>query len=311
MTGIASLSLPLFGVVALGWVAKRIGLVTVAALDALAAYSFRFALPALVFRLIAGQPLTRSFEPVFYAGYLVAGSLAFAGVLIAFSVLGRWSFGRAGACAATATVGNLGFLGPPLMLSFFGEPGAGPLAMAMAILAEVMVLLSIAAVMMSAAQGGAVGTVRLLVRVTMLNPVVVAIGLGAAVAAAGFALPAPADTFLGLLGASAGPTALFALGGTLAVQRIGRKTMVAVAGITAVKLVIYPLLVWYVLTNLLRMQGFWVQAGVVLAALPSAGSTYVVAQRFASDAPPIAAAIAVSTVLSAVTVPLTAWVVFR
>ena len=309
MTGIASLSLPLFGVVALGWVAKRTGLVTVAALDALAAYSFRFALPALVFRLIAGQPLTRSFEPVFYAAYLVAGSLAFAGVLIAFSVLGRWSFGGAGACAATATVGNLGFLGPPLMLSFFGERGAGPLAMA--ILAEVMVLLSIAAVLMSAAHGGAVGTGRLLVRVTVLNPVVVAIGLGAAVAAAGFALPAPADSFLGLLGTSAGPTALFALGGTLAVQRIGRMTMVAVAGITAVKLVICPLLVWYVLANLLRMQGFWVQAGVVLAALPSAGSTYVVAQRFAADAPPIAAAIAVSTVLSAVTVPLTAWVVFR
>lgn len=195
------------------------------------------------------------------------------------------------------------------MLSFFGERGAGPLAMA--ILAEVAVLLSIAAVMMSAAHGGAVGTGRLLVRVTALNPVVVAIGLGAAVVAAGFALPAPADSFLGFLGASAGPTALFALGGTLAVQRVGRKTMVAVAGITAVKLVIYPLLVWFVLANLLRMQGFWVQAGVVLAALPSAGSTYVVAQRFAADAPPIAAAIAFSTVLSAVTVPLAAWLVFR
>jgi len=57
----------------------------------------------------------------------------------------------AGAHATTATVSNLGFLGPPLMLAFFGERGARPLAMA--ILAEVMVLCSVGSVLMGATAG--------------------------------------------------------------------------------------------------------------------------------------------------------------
>jgi malonate transporter len=63
----------------------------------------------------------------------------------------------AGAHTTTATVSNLGFLARPLMLAFFGERGAGPLAMA--ILAEVMVLLSVGSVLMGA-NGGPIGPYR-------------------------------------------------------------------------------------------------------------------------------------------------------
>lgn len=65
MIAFVLLSLPVFGVVALGWAAMRTRLATPGALDAPGAFSFRFALPALVLRLIAGQPLGRSFSPVF------------------------------------------------------------------------------------------------------------------------------------------------------------------------------------------------------------------------------------------------------
>ena len=41
------ISLPIFGVVALGWPAMRIRLATRDALDAVGAFAFRFALPAL------------------------------------------------------------------------------------------------------------------------------------------------------------------------------------------------------------------------------------------------------------------------
>src|SRR5919106_2438544 len=57
---------------------------------------------------------------------------------------------------------NLGFLGPPPVLAFFGERGAGTLAMA--IMAEVMVLLSVGAMIMGVARGGDAGTGSLPVR---------------------------------------------------------------------------------------------------------------------------------------------------
>jgi predicted permease len=69
------LSLPIFAVIGVGWAATRTRLVSQGALDALNAFSFRFALPALLLRLIAGQPLRQSFNPEFYIGYLASGAI--------------------------------------------------------------------------------------------------------------------------------------------------------------------------------------------------------------------------------------------
>jgi predicted permease len=299
------LSLPIFGVVALGFAAMRSGLVDQSALDALGAFAFRFALPALVLRLIAEQPLDRSFSPAFCFGYLASGGVLFASVLGLSLVIGRGGLAAAGARSATATVGNLGFLGPPLMLAFFGEAGAGPLAMA--ILAEVMVLLSLGSVIMGASRGSGAGLGAILLRGTLLNPLVDAILCGAILAAVGVKLPMPVDRFLGFLGAAAGPTALFALGGALAAQRLDRATALTAAAVTAAKLIAYPLLVWCVLGRLLELEPFWVKTGILTSSLPSAGNVYLLAQRYDADADKVSAAIVLSTLLSVLTVPLAAW----
>jgi hypothetical protein len=309
MIAFVLLSLPIFGVVALGWMAIWTGLAAPGALDVLGAFSFRFALPALVLRLIAGQPLGRSFNPIFYGGYLASGGLIFALVFGVSLILDRRAVATAGVRATTAAVSNVGFLGPPLMLAFFGERGAGPLAMA--ILAEIMVLMSLGSVIMGVSHGGSAGIGSLVLRGTVLNPVVAAILLGAALAATSVPLPLPLDRFLAFLGGSAGPTALFAVGGALAVQRIDRATLFSAAGITAAKLAVYPVLVWYVLARLLQVEPFWVQAGVLIAALPSAGANYVLAQRYAADAERVSAAVVLSTLVSVATVPFTAWLMLR
>jgi malonate transporter len=305
MIAFVFLSLPIFGVIAVGWAAIRTRVATPGAIHALGAFSFHFALPALVFRLIASQPFDLSFNPIFYGGYLASGGLIFAFVFGLSYALGRQVVRTAGARATTATVGNLGFLGPPLLLAFFGERGAGPLAMA--ILAEVMVLLSLGAVIMGGVGNAGTGVGALVLRGTVLNPIVAAIMLGAAVAASGVVLPMALDRFLAFLGGSAGPTALFAVGGALAVQRVNRATAFVAAGITAGKLAVYPVLVWYVLARMLQVEPFWVQAGVLLAALPSAGTNYVLAQRYAANAEQISAAIVLSTLVSVVSIPLVAW----
>jgi len=203
------ISLPIFAVIGVGWAAARTRLVAQGELDALNAFSFRFALPALLLRLIAGQPLRQSFNPEFYTGYLASGAIIFVLVLGASRVVAARDLSTAAAHATTATVSNLGFLGPPLTLAFFGERGAGSLAMA--ILAQVMVLLSVGSVLMGANSGkGGIGS--LILRGTMFNPIVVAIVLGAALAGTGLALHEAITRFLDFLGGAAGPAALSAEG---------------------------------------------------------------------------------------------------
>ena len=309
MIGFFLLSLPVFGVIGVGWAATRAHLLASGALDALNVFSFRFALPALVLRLIAGQPLRQSFNPGFYAGYLASGAVVFMLVLGVSRLIASSTVAAAGAHATTATVSNLGFLGPPLMLAFFGERGAGPLAMA--ILAEIMVLLSLGGVLMGANGDARRSIGSQILRGTVFNPVVAAIVLGAMLAGTGLALPEPITRFLAFLGGAAGPTALFALGGALALQRLDRGTAVAACLISLVKLVVYPLLTWIVLGHVMTLEPFWVQAGVLIACLPSAGNIYVLAQRYDADPPRVSAAILLSTIASVVTFPCAAWLVLR
>jgi malonate transporter len=63
---------------------------------------------------------------------------------------------------------------------------------------------------------------------------------------------------------------------------------------------------WFVLAHLLRVDPFWVQSGVLMAALPTAGNVYVVAQRYSAEADHVSTVIVLSTLAGVVTVPLVA-----
>jgi malonate transporter and related proteins len=123
----------------------------------------------------------------------------------------------------------------------------------MAILAEVMVLLSVGSVLMSANSGSKRGMGSLILHGTMFNPIVVAIVLGAALAGTGLALPEAIMRFLGFLRGAAGPVALFALGGALALQRLDRRTAdprqvsAAILLSTLVGVVSFPCMAWLAL----------------------------------------------------------------
>jgi len=95
-------SLPIFAVIGVGWAATRTRLVAQGALDALNAFSFRFALPALLLRLIAGQPLRQSFNAAFYIGCLASGAIIVGTDRRTFAVISLWGkFGGLHACGAT------------------------------------------------------------------------------------------------------------------------------------------------------------------------------------------------------------------
>jgi len=298
-------SSPIFAVVALGFAAARRRLVAPQGFTAFAAYAFNLALPALMVTMLSRQPLGRAFQPRFFLAILGAGLASFLATALLF---GRRGLAEAGSHAQAATGGNQAFLGVPLMLAVVGEKATGPIAMV--ILAEVGLLMPLGLAFMGLGRprgGGASALARILLRATLLNPIVLGVLAGAALGLLGAALPAPVDRLLSFLGGSAGPVALFALGGTLAGQRLGEGWR-PVALLAAVKLVLYPALAF----ALLRAAGLgpdWVAAGALLTALPTAAYAFVFAQRFEAAPERVSAAILVSTLAGALTFPVAAWLV--
>jgi malonate transporter and related proteins len=301
-------SAPIFAVVALGFATARLRLVAPQGFAAFAAYAFNLALPALMTGMLARQPLGRAFEPRFFAAILAAGLAVFVAVAVLTAALGRTGLAVAGSHAQAATGGNQAFLGVPLMLAVVGERATGPIAMV--ILAEVGILMPIGLACMGLGNpraGASRVLAAVLARSTLLNPIVLGVAAGAALGLLGISLPAPIDRFLSFLGGSAGPVALFALGGTLAGQRLGEGWS-SVLGLVVAKLVAYPALAWLLL-RALGLGPDWVASGTLLAALPTAAYAFVFAQRFEAAPERISAGILLSTLAGAVTFPLTAWLV--
>jgi hypothetical protein len=287
----------------LGWISARTGALDPGVYDGLGAFAICFALPALVLRLIASQPLYETFEVRFFVLYVAAGSIAFIGTL-ACGRLRRLPMREAGALATTATAGNLGFLGPPLVAAMFGSRASGPMCMAM--VAEVLVWQTIGSVAMASA-GGATLWKSAVLRGVVFNPVALAMAVGVVLAATRARMPAVADEVLRLLGSACGPAALFALGGSLALQAAPRAQAVPALAISAIKLVVYPLLVWLFIARIGGEPPVAAATAVMLASPPPASSNYLLALRFQACPVVVSAAIALGTTLSIVTVPLSMW----
>ena len=303
MLGFLALCLPIFAVIGLGLAAARFRLVAPAVVDAVGVFSFNVALPALLLRLMGSQPLGQSFQPAYFAGYLGACLALFFLLLAGAMLLGRRSRAEAAALGAAAVMGNVGYLGPPLLLPMLGERSAGPVAMA--IMSEVAVVIALGSALMAPAAGR--GLARAVARTLALNPVLLSIAAGATLGALAVQIPGPIDRFLQFLGAAAGPTALFALGGTLGRLRLGRRLALTAAGLSLGKLVVYPALVFVMLAWVLQLAPFWVQAGVLLAAMPTANNAFILAQRFHAAPEEVSATVLLSTLVAAVAFPITAW----
>jgi hypothetical protein len=301
-------SAPIFAVVALGWGAGRLRWVSEAGIAALALYAFDLALPALMASLLSRQPLAAALDLRFLAALLAAGLAVFAGVALLTASRRGTPLRVVGAHAQAATTGNLGFLGVPLLLALLGDRAAGPLAMA--VLAEVGCLMPLGILLMSLGRERTDprrGLLREVAGATLGNPIVIGVGAGAALGLSGTRLPSPLDRFLAFVGASAGPVALFALGGSLAGRSLGPHWR-SIAGVAVAKLAVYPAVAF----AFLRAAGLpadRVAAGVLIAALPTAANVFVFAQRLEAVPERISAEILLSTVLGAVTFPVVAWLV--
>ncbi|MEQ9123435.1 MAG: AEC family transporter, partial [Alphaproteobacteria bacterium] len=103
--------------------------------------------------------------------------------------------------------------------------------------------------------------------------------------------------------AAAAPTALFALGATLAGFRIAGDLAEA-ATVGGLKLVLNPLIAWALAGPVLGLAPMTVAAVTMLAALPCAVNPFLLASRYEAYTRRASAAIVLSTAASVVTVAI-------
>jgi malonate transporter len=286
--------LPVFGLIAIGYAARQVELVTDRAGDGLSEFVFTLAVPALIFATLARASLPDS-QPW---GYWIA---YFAGVTVVWGLaqlVARRLFGQSRTAAVVAGFAagqaNTVFVGVPMILKAYGEEGAVPLALLIAVHLPVTLL---AATVLT--EGRQVSPLQIL-RKLATHPILVGIALGLVARMTAAPIPRPVWQILDLLTSAAVPCALVALG--VALRRYGLEAGWHLpAIISALKLVVHPLVVYVLATQVFAMPRAWAGVAVLFAACPSGVNAYLFAQRYDEGVGLASSTIALSTALAIVT----------
>lgn len=269
-------------------------------------FVFYFALSAMLFRFSANLLLDEILDWQFVLAYLSATTVIY---LLAVAVARRRSLPMTEAAVEgqCAVIGNVGFLGIPMLVLLLGEGAVGPVMMVLAI--DLIVFGSLIVILITGSRDGRMSP-RVLWTVTvglLKNPMIVSISLGLLVSANNIPVPVPVNEFLTLLGAAATPGALFAIGASLATKSAER---VAIAGwLSFCKLILHPAAVAFAALMLFDVDPYAAGVMIAAAALPVAGNVYILAQHYGVAPTRVSAAILISTAASVVTVSLViAWV---
>lgn len=193
------------------------------------------------------------------------------------------------------------YIGLAVAGTLYGVPGIA----AMGIVIGLMVPpANIAAVWMLARHGEG-GVWRELAR----NPLILATLAGVAANLAGLTLPAMLLQFLTRLAEAAIVLGLLSVGaGLRIVSAGGAATHAAAAYLLAVKLVAMPAMA-LLLVRQFGLSGIYGDIALVFAALPTASSAYILAQRMGGDGARVAWLISVGTLIGMLSLP--AWLALR
>ena len=299
-------TLPFFAIIGLGYLAGRTGFFTEAATAYLTKFVFFFALSAMLFRFAANLSLAEILNWQLVYAYLAGTSLIYV-LASAVAFVRKQGVAVTAVEAQCAVIGNVGFLGIPMLAILMGPQSIGPIMLILTV--DLIVFSSLIVILINGAQDGRL-SLHILKSVGMgllRNPMIVSIVLGLTWSGLNWPIHKVFNDFLSTLGAAATPGALFAIGASLASKSAER---MHVAGwLSFCKLVLHPIAVAGFGLLVFDLTPF--DAGVIIAAsaLPVAGNVFMLAQHYGVAPQRVSASILISTAISIITFSATVgWV---
>ncbi|WP_457094510.1 AEC family transporter [Microvirga sp. P5_D2] len=291
MLDLLMIVLPVFGLIGIGYVARQTGFVSERMGEGLSEFVFTLSVPCLIFRTLVRADIPEV-QPW---GYWISYFVGVAVVWIAAMLIGRSFFGLKGVSGVVAGFSagqaNTVFVGVPMILKAYGDAGAVPLFLLIAV--HLPVTMTLATVLAEGRQASPLIILRRLVT----HPIVVGILAGSALRPIASYIPAPGWQVLDLIASAAVPCALISMG--IALRRYGLQTGLKLPMIiSALKLIVHPLIVLLLATHVFDMPPVWAGVAVLFASCPSGINAYLFAERYNEGVALASSAVTLSTILA-------------
>jgi len=295
---------PIFFLILLGWVLRRISFAPDAFWVGMDRLTYFILLPCLIVHGLATANLTG--VPVGNA--ILVSSVS---ILLLFAIISALRSrvapkpGPYGALVQCSMRGN-NYMVLALVVGLYDEIGLSAFSLAVIAFVPLTNLISVVVLTRAGrAKANMPSGIRVILRQVLLNPVILSVAVGLALNVADTGIPAPADDILQILGRAALPLGLLAVGAGLTFSGLSRQGK-AVLTSMVLKLVALPVLVLIGLNNL-DIEGAFAAALLINAAVPCSASAYALARQMKGDAKATAAMIAAQTLVAILTLPLWLW----
>jgi predicted permease len=308
MLAIVNVILPVFALIATGYLAVRFRLYPRAGVSGLVAFVNNFGTPCLLFRAMLTSDFSAVFNPAVIGPFYVGGLVS---LLVGSIIAARIYKNRPGESVTSgfaAMFTNTVLVGIPIISRAYGDTA---LHVAFTIIAfHAPCLITLGMLVMELVRRDAEPLHRTLVTAgvrIVRNPLLWGVALGAIANGLGMKPIEPVSAFLDMMSAAVVPAALFGLGGALNEYRFAENWQQALV-MALLKLISQPLIAWVLMVPVLHVDPDTARYGVLLAAMPAGINAYVFATDYNRGVNVAANTVLISTVLSAATI--LGWLLF-
>lgn len=295
---IINIVLPVFSVIALGWLLRRWGLIDALFLKQTNKLVYYVCLPLLLFYKIGTADFFTNFNGRLIFGSVAAVTITFIASYF-YTVLRNYPANARGVFSQGCFRGNIAYMGLAITLNAYGETGLTKAGILMGFLVPFLNLFAILALLWPHRSDAEHRSATFWLRQVILNPLIIASFMG--IIWSFFDLPTPLvfERSLKIASGMTLPLALLAIGGGFSLERL-RGDLVKASLVSGIKTVWMPILA-AILLIAMGVRGMDLGIGVLIAGTPAATANYIMADQLKGDAELAGTIVMLSTLLSAAT----------
>lgn len=295
---IINIVLPVFSVIALGWLLRRWGLIDGVFLKQTNKLVYYVCLPLLLFYKIGTADFFANFN-----GRLIIGSIAAIAITFILSylytVFRNYPDKVRGVFSQASFRGNIAYIGLAITLNAYGETGLTRAGILMGFIVPFLNLFAILALLWPHRGDGEQRDAIFWLRQVALNPLIIASTLGIVWSFLDLPIPLVFERSLNIATGMTLPLALLAIGGGFSLEKLRGDLFRALLA-SCVKTIWMPILAVLLLLSM-GVEGMDLGIGVLIAGTPAATANYIMADQLKGDAELAGTIVMLSTLLSAAT----------
>lgn len=302
MLDIVFVILPIFALMALGYVAVLRRLYPAEGVKSLIAFVNNFATPCLLYHSISTSDFRSAFNLSIIGPFYLGATVCFAvGIFIA-----RRGFnnrpGESVAVGFSGTFTNTVLVGLPIITRAYGGDALPVTLSIIGLHGAILLTLGMVTMELVKRDGQPLGkTLVVAVRRVVSNPLIWGIAAGIIGSLLEIKLIEPAEAFFVMMSQAVVPAALFGIGGALVEFKLSENWKQALVA-SLIKLIVHPAIAYVLMIWVLHVPMDIARYGILLSAMPAGVNIYVFATYYDRGVSVATNTILIATVLSALTI---------